>query len=119
MILSTYISFLLISLLLTIWVAETLRSNGIAFLIDVFSGDQLLAKSINHLLVVGFYLINLGFIVQTMATSDRPENLAAVLELLSRKFGPILLILGFMHFFNLYVLAQWRASRLRDNSKKS
>jgi hypothetical protein len=119
MILGTYVSFLFISFLLTIWVAETLRANGIAFLVDVFNGDQLLAKSINHLLVVGFYLINLGFIVQTMATQDRPENLATVLELLSKKFGPILLILGFMHFFNLYLLAQWRASRIRDNSRKS
>lgn len=119
MILSTYISFLIISLLLTIWVAETLRRNGIAFLIDVFSGNEQLANSINHLLVVGFYLINLGFIVQNMATKKRPEGLAEVLELLSDKFGPILLILGFMHFFNLYVLAKWRSSRLTENKSQS
>ncbi len=119
MILGTYISFLVISLMLTIWVAETLRVNGIAFLNDVFSGNEQLANSINHLLVVGFYLINLGFIVQNMATRQRPDGLAEVLELLSGKFGPILLILGFMHFFNLYVLAKWRGSRLSENKAQS
>ena len=119
MILGTYVSYLIICLFLTVWVAETLRKNGIAFLVDVFSGNELLAKSINHLLVVGFYLVNLGFVVQLMATPERPDNFARILELLSQKFGPILLALGFMHFFNLYVLSQWRASRLRETTTKS
>ena len=32
------------------------------FLVDVFHGNESLADSVNHLLVVGFYLINFGYV---------------------------------------------------------
>nr|HNH83010.1 hypothetical protein [Acidobacteriota bacterium] len=58
----TYLTYLVLSIILTIWVAQTLHKNGRVFLVDVFHGNIELADSVNHLLVVGFYLINLGYI---------------------------------------------------------
>src|SRR5207237_10684793 len=58
----TYLLYLGITIALTIWVAQTLHKNGRIFLVDVFHGNEPLADSVNHLLVVGFYLINLGFV---------------------------------------------------------
>ena len=59
---ATYLLYLVISIGLTIWVAHTLHKNGRIFLVDVFHGNEPLADSVNHLLVVGFYLINLGYV---------------------------------------------------------
>ena len=59
---TTYVIYLSISIALTIWVAQTLFKNGRVFLVDVFHGNESLADSVNHLLVVGFYLINFGYI---------------------------------------------------------
>src|SRR6185295_15719152 len=59
---STYLIYLAISVALTIWVARTLHKNGRVFLVDVFHGNDALADSVNHLLVVGFYLINFGYV---------------------------------------------------------
>jgi hypothetical protein len=56
----TYLAYLLISVALTVWVARTLHRNGRIFLVDSFLGNEPLADSVNHLLVVGFYLINIG-----------------------------------------------------------
>ncbi len=53
----TYVVYLLLSIALTVWVARTLFKNGRIFLVDVFHGNEALADSVNHLLVVGFYLI--------------------------------------------------------------
>ncbi|HKF94777.1 MAG TPA: hypothetical protein VKB96_09275, partial [Gammaproteobacteria bacterium] len=58
----TYLLYLAISIALTVWVAQTLFKNGRLFLVDVFHGNEALADSVNHLLVVGFYLINLGYV---------------------------------------------------------
>ena len=58
----TYLAYLLLAIPLTIWVARTLYKNGLIFLIDSFLGNEPLAESVNHLLVVGFYLVNLGFV---------------------------------------------------------
>src|SRR3954453_21315036 len=103
-----YLSYLSISVTLTIWVARTLHKNGRIFLVDAFGQNEPLADSINHLLVVGFYLINIGFVTLTLKTANRPATVEAVLEGLSAKIGIVLLVLGAMHFFNLVVFSRMR-----------
>lgn len=103
-----YLSYLVISVALTIWVARTLHRSGRVFLLDAFHGNAQLADSVNQLLVVGFYLINVGYIALALKTSDPLANLRQVIELESGKIGVVLLILGAMHFFNMFVLAKLR-----------
>ena len=108
----TYIAYLTISVALTVWVARTLHKNGRIFLVDSFHGNEQLADSINHLLVVGFYLINIGYVTLALKYGDKPVNLQEGLEALSTKVGAVLLILGAMHFFNLYVFSKMRRRAL-------
>ena len=108
----TYIAYLAISVALTVWVAQTLHKNGRIFLVDSFHGNEALADSINHLLLVGFYLINIGYVSLAMKYGDKPADLQGVLEALSTKIGAVLLILGAMHFFNLYVFSKMRRRAL-------
>lgn len=103
----SYLIYLLISVAMTIWVARTLSHNGRVFLVDAFRDRQDLADSINHLLVVGFYLINLGYVTLALRLGQKPTNLQESIEFLSTKIGLVLLILGAMHFFNMYVIARW------------
>ena len=105
---SMYLGYLLISVLLTVWVAKTLHKNGRIFLVDSFLGNAPLADSVNHLLVVGFYLINIGFVTLALRYSDKPANVQTGLEILSTKIGLVLVVLGFMHFFNLFVFSKMR-----------
>lgn len=107
-ILWTYLSYLLISIGLTVWVARTLHRHGRGFLVETFRGQESLADSVNHLLVVGFYLVNIGYVALAMKEIARPANAAASLEMLSSKVGLVLLVLGAMHFFNLYVFSRIR-----------
>jgi hypothetical protein len=111
-IVTTYLVYVLISVSLTVWVARTLYKRGAIFLVDAFHGNAELADSVNHLLVVGFYLINIGFVSLALKTADVINNSRAAIELLSDKMGMVLLILGAMHFFNLYVF-----SRIRRNAR--
>ena len=108
---TTYLIYLTISILLTVWVARTLYRNGIVFLIDVFAGNAALANSVNHLLVVGFYLINLGFISLSLKVGYAVTTARGSIEALASKVGVVLIVLGTMHFFNLYVF-----SRIRQRS---
>jgi len=106
-ILFTYALYLLLSVGLTIWVATTLHRNGRRFLVETFGGREDLADSVNHLLVVGFYLINLGFVALALKSGLYPTNPAEVFELLSTKVGGVLLLLGAMHFGNLFVFSRF------------
>src|SRR3954466_1048333 len=100
----TYLIYLTVSVFLTVWVAHTLHRNGRIFLVDAFGGNEPLADSVNHLLIVGFYLINFGYVTLHMATKLAPDSSAAAMEILADKIGGVLVILGAMHFFNLFVL---------------
>ena len=99
----TYAAYLVISIFLTVWVARTLHKNGRVFLIEVFNGDEALADSVNHLLVVGFYLINLGYVTLALKIGDTIDTPQQGIEALSYKVGLVLLVLGGMHFFNLLI----------------
>ena len=105
---AVYFSYLAISIALTIWVARTLHRNGRIFLIDAFRGNEPLADAVNHLLVVGFYLINAGYITLALQATGDLTTLRQVIEMESSKIGHVLLILGGMHIFNILVFAKMR-----------
>ena len=107
-IVTAYLLYLAISTVLTIWVARTLSKNGLVFLVDSFLGNRELASSVNHLLVVGFYLINLGYVLLALYAPVKPGTVEGVIELLSSKLGVVMLVLGAMHFLNLVVFSKMR-----------
>lgn len=104
----TYVLYILVSVGLTIWVAHTLHQNGRVFLVDVFHGNEALADSVNHLLVVGFYLINFGYVSLALKLGYSVASAQEAIEALSSKIGMVLVVLGGMHFFNLYVFSRIR-----------
>jgi hypothetical protein len=115
-----YLSYLAISIALTVWVARTLHKNGRVFLVDAFHGNGELADSVNHLLVVGFYLINVGYIAMALKTTAALTSAREAIELESGKVGVVLLILGAMHFFNIFVLGRLRfKARSRAHHRES
>ncbi len=112
----TYLAYLAISVALTIWVAKTLHKNGRIFLVDSFLGNEPLADSVNHLLVVGFYLVNIGFVTLALRYGDKAVDAQSALEILSSKVGLVLVVLGFMHFFNLGVFSKLRRRGIQHKS---
>jgi len=104
----SYLVYLAISIALCVWVARTLHKNGRAFLVDVFGDRHDLADSVNHLLVVGFYLVNFGYVSLALKLAIPPTTPTAAVESLSHKVGLVLVVLGAMHFFNLFVFSRIR-----------
>src|SRR3954447_17847255 len=112
----TYLLYLAISIGLTVWVAHTLHKNGRIFLVDVFHRNEPLADSVNHLLVVGFYLINLGFVSMALKLGYTISSPQEGIEALSVKVGTVMLVLGVMHFFNLLIFSRMRHRATRQNA---
>ncbi|WP_410813185.1 hypothetical protein [Micromonospora sp. 067-2] len=108
-----YLVYLAVSIGLTIWVARALSRNGQVFLEEVFA-DERLARAVNNLLVVGFYLLNLGYVTVAMKHRDPVGSTSQAMEELSIKIGLVLLVLGALHFFNVFALSRYRRGRLRQ-----
>ena len=103
----SYALYLLISIGITIWVARTLSKNGEVFLVQCFGHNQDVARSTNHLLVVGFYLVNIGFITLTLSMGGEPTTVPGAIRFLSGKVGLAVVVLGAMHVFNMSAIARF------------
>jgi hypothetical protein len=106
----TYVLYLLISVTLTVVVGAGMARSGRAFLLDVFGGNDALARAVSRLIVLGFYLLSLGFVTLTMRAGGQVTSATAGLQLLSVKVGEVLLVLGALHLLTMAVLL--RARRL-------
>ncbi|HEY1133677.1 MAG TPA: hypothetical protein VGE77_03815 [Nocardioides sp.] len=98
---TTYVGYLAVAVPLTMWVAHVLSTNGTIFLADVFEGRHELAGAVNRLLVVGFYLLNVGFVLLFLRLGEPVTGPSGMLESLSVKLGVVLLVLGGVHFLNV------------------
>ena len=101
---TNYAIYIIISVFITVYVSRTLSKNGLAFLVAGFRGNVELANSTNHLLVVGFYLVNLGFVLLRMQTNVMIDSVEQLIVYQASGSGRGLLVLGLAHFFNMYVI---------------
>ncbi|MER5931617.1 hypothetical protein [Streptomyces sp. NPDC002054] len=109
-----YVIYLLVSIGLTVWVARTLSRNGRIFISSVLQGDEKLADAVNHLLLVGFYLVNLGFVALYLKAAEAVADTRSLFEALSVKLGVVLLVLGVMHLGNVWVLNKIRRRSIAE-----
>lgn len=112
MMIAAYAAYVGISLAITFWVGRSLNRNGRIFLVENFEGHETLADSVNHLLLVGFYLVNIGFVTLALKYGTKPTDAVEAIEFLSTKVGLAVVVLGAMHFFNMMMLVKFRKSRL-------
>lgn len=114
-----YAAYVALSVAVTVWVARTLHRSGRVFLLDVFAGNIPLADAVNHLLVVGFCLVNFGYVSLMLRARDAIGTPEAAVEALSWKIGLVLLVLGAMHFTNMIVLAKYRRRAADDHRDRA
>lgn len=113
-----YSAYILLSIATTIWVGRTLYKRGRIFILDSFNGNDELADSVNHLLIVGFYLLNIGFVCLFLRFGSPPTNAIETIEYISSKEGVVLLVLGCVHFFNIFNIAKMRKKALNARAQK-
>ncbi|MFD3550244.1 hypothetical protein ACFWUW_32470 [Streptomyces sp. NPDC058655] len=112
-----YVIYLFISIGLTVWVARTLSRNGRVFIGDVLAGNEKLADAVNQLLVVGFYLVNIGFVTLYLRQGQDVLRARDLFEALSVKLGVVLLVLGVMHLGNVWVLNKMRRRGIMERQQ--
>jgi hypothetical protein len=118
----TYLLYLLISIGLTVVVGTGVARSGRALLLDVFCGNDALARAVSRLLVLGFYLLSLGFVTLTMREGGQVTSATAGVQLLSVKVGEVLLVLGALHLLTMAALLRARRlaqARLTQNPFRS
>lgn len=107
-----YGGYAVVAVALVVWLARTLQHNGEIFLENVFEDDGM-AHAVNRLLVVGFYLLNLGYALLLYQVTEATALTEAFNGLVER-LGLLLLSLGVIHLVNMLVF--WRIRTYRDRA---
>jgi hypothetical protein len=103
-----YAGYLAVSIGLTVVVASALSRSGRVLLVHLFGGDEGMAGAVNRMLVVGFYLLGLGYVALTVRTSGPVSGAGQAIGVLSVKVGEELLVLGALYLLNIVLLARFR-----------
>ncbi|HEU4552402.1 MAG TPA: hypothetical protein VFS25_06200 [Chitinophaga sp.] len=96
-----YLLYLLITYLVTVRVGFVFYRNGRIFILNLLQQDAALTDFINKILLVGYYLLNLGYAALMLATWDTIDTWTALLDSITAMTGKILLTLALIHFFNM------------------
>jgi hypothetical protein len=101
---------------MVLWVGQTLYRNGAVFLRDVFEGEDRV-NAVNRLLLVGFYLVNVGFVLLTSSIGTGATTVAEGAQNLTMKLGAVAMLLGVMHVVNLSALNHARQRRMLESRR--
>ena len=102
----SYIIYLTITFYITIRVGWICYSNGEIYIRQMLQERQDWVKPVNNLLLIGYYLVNLGFASITLSTWNPVENIGQMIAMIATKTGFIMLVLGMMHYSNLWIITK-------------
>lgn len=112
---SAYIIYLIITFFITFIVGKTLHKNGIYFLYDIFI-DKEFSERINNILLIGYYLLNIGYVAISISFWNNLNSTQELLAALFENTGIIVLGLGTFHYFNIVSL--WIAAHIKNKKSK-
>lgn len=112
-----YIAFAIIMYFVIFHLGKTFHRHGRLYMIDLFKKDTHLVDSINNLLLLGYYLLNLGYASVSIIYWPEIRSTSDLIECTASNAGRMILMLGFIHYFNMFGLLIYSHFRTPKNSK--
>ena len=112
-----YILYFLITYFITVHTGLSFYRNGRIYILDILEGNEALTSYINRLLLIGYYLLNLGYVALSVNEWDEINTVAEMLSILSFKVGAIMLLLACIHFVNMAVILHIGRKQHQANHK--
>jgi hypothetical protein len=107
-----YIIFLTLIIFIIVYVGRYFYSNGRIFIISLFKGNVVLADKINKLLLIAYYLFNIGYSFIKLKQWQKISNNEMLFSSLASNIGVLIFILAVIHYFNMLVIYQLSKSKL-------
>lgn len=103
----TYSVYLSISIFITTFVGYKCYKTGEIYLLYIIKDTQT-CIAINRILLVSYYLVNIGYIAISISNWEVENSFLQVLKILISKISTILIILSILHYFNLLAIYKFK-----------
>ena len=114
----SYLIYLPIMFYITIRVGWLCYKNGEKWTMELYH-DEEFVKAVNNLLLLGYYLVNIGYVLLAISFWEPIQNVAQMLQVLGTRIGGILLLLALLHYFNIAALSVWHYIKVKPTKKLS
>jgi hypothetical protein len=99
--LTAYAIYILITYVITVHVGLQFYRNGRHYILALFQGNEKYTDHVNHLLLVGYYLVNLGYAALMISSWGEVVTITDLVNSLANRIGAIMILLAVLHYFNM------------------
>lgn len=97
----SYCLYSLITIFVIYKVGKICHENGRIFILQLFNGDAAVTDTTNNILLMAYYLFNIGYAIMQFSYWVQVTNLAELISSISMKGGVLIMILACTHYFNI------------------
>ncbi len=102
-----YTIYLLITTFIIIKVGKICHQNGNIFVSELIPDHKDLCHKINQILLVGYYLLNIGYCAMTLISWEKILFFNQLIEVIAFKSSLIICTIATMHYINIMVLTKY------------
>ena len=113
-----YIIFLAVMIFIIVVVGKYLFTNGRVFLVALLNGNEPLANQINKLLLIAYYLFNIGYSCIRLRLWPKLTHPEMLFSSLASNIGTLVLILAATHYLNMLIIYQLSKRKSFSNTHK-
>lgn len=102
-----YAIYLLITTIIIVNVGKVCYRNGNIYVAQLIPEHLDLCHKTNQILLVGYYLLNLGYCAMTLISWEQLYSFQQLIEVIAVKSATIIDTIALMHYFNIFILTKY------------
>lgn len=102
-----YIIYLSLTAIIIIKVGKICYNNGTVYVAELIQNHKDLCQKINKILLLGYYLLNLGYCAMTLISWNKIQTWTQLIEILASKTAIIICIIAAIHYINIIILTKY------------
>lgn len=99
-----YIIFLILAYLITVHVGWVFFKRGRVYILFLMENDIRYTDAINRLLLIGYYLLNLGHAAFMISCWKQIHSFESLISYTGSMLGRLIIILAVLHYINMGVI---------------
>lgn len=99
--------YLLITSIIILKVGRICYNNGNIFVSALIPQHEDLCHKTNQILLVGYYLLNLGYCAMTLISWQKIVSFNQLIEVIAYKSAIIVCTIAIMHYINILLLTKY------------
>jgi hypothetical protein len=102
-----YVIYLTITSFIILKVGRICYQNGNIFVSQLIPNHADLCHKINQILLLGYYLLNIGYCAMTLISWNKIIQINQLIEIIALKSAIIIGAIALLHYCNIFVLTKY------------